>query len=129
MCIGSRSGLCRLNELTSGQLGFTRQMVRHTTLPHITLLFVAICYIIVGSLSFTAFCHMDDRTEIDATILAKMKENLIAETIRPRSMKRQKEDLEKSLDNYAFKLHKIFQKYIRRLFMRRPPIVSLHLFF
>ncbi|VDN84045.1 unnamed protein product [Brugia pahangi] len=71
MCVGTGSGLCRLNELTSAQLGFTRQMVHHTALPHITLLLAAICYIIVGSLSFTAFCYIDDHTEIDGSLLAE----------------------------------------------------------
>ncbi|KAK6108268.1 Ion channel family protein [Brugia pahangi] len=124
MCVGTGSGLCRLNELTSAQLGFTRQMVHHTALPHITLLLAAICYIIVGSLSFTAFCYIDDHTEIDGSLLAEMKENLIAETIRPRPMSERKANLEKSMDNYASKLHKIFQKYIRQSFMRKPTIIE-----
>lgn len=54
----------------------------------------------------------------------RMKESLIAETIRSRLMKERKADLEKSLDNYASKLHKIFQKYVRQSFIRRPTIVS-----
>ncbi|KAL3984910.1 Ion channel family protein [Acanthocheilonema viteae] len=124
MCVGSGSGLCRLSELTSAQLGFTRQLVHHTALPHITLLFAAICYIIVGSLSFTAFSYIDDHTELDSNILAEMKKNLTAETIRPRSMKERKVNLEKSLDNYASKLHKIFQKYIRQSFMQKPTIIE-----
>ncbi|KAM3717497.1 TWiK family of potassium channels protein [Dirofilaria immitis] len=124
MCIGSESGSCRLNDLASTDLGYTRRLVHHTALPHISLLLAAICYIIVGSLSFTAFCYIDDRTDINGNTLIEMKESLIAETVRPRSMKKRKANLEKSLDNYAFKLHTVFQKYISQSFIRRPTIVE-----
>ncbi|VDO24880.1 unnamed protein product [Onchocerca flexuosa] len=98
--------------------------VQHTALPHIALLLAAICYMIVGSLSFTAFCYIDDNRKIDGNILAEIKQSLIAETIRPRSMKKRKANLEKSLDNYVSKLHTVFQKYISQSFIKRPTIVE-----
>lgn len=45
--------------------------VHHTALPHISLLIAAACYIVVGTLSFTAFCYIDDRVEIDGNTLAE----------------------------------------------------------
>ncbi|VDK67040.1 unnamed protein product [Onchocerca ochengi] len=107
MCVGSKSGSCRFNNLASTEFGITRHLVQHTALPHIALLLAAICYMIVGSLSFTAFCYIDDNRKIDGNILAEIKQSLIVETIRPRSMKKRKANLEKSLDNYVSKLHTV----------------------
>lgn len=126
MCGVSNSSFCRLNELTSAQLGFTKQLVFRIALPHISLLFAATCYVIIGSWALTTFRYIDDRTEESSSTVGRMKKTFIANIIKPRTTAIfQKIDLENSLDNYTSKLHKTYQKHAQHSSMKRPKIKIL----
>ncbi|VDN06097.1 unnamed protein product [Thelazia callipaeda] len=72
MCGFSGFGICRLNELTSAQFGFTRQLVFRIALPHISLLLAGVGYVIVGSWILTTFRYIDDNTIENNNSLAKL---------------------------------------------------------